>query len=476
MALPPHLFEQIRALRRAVPEWFSIEEIKKRDKDIEIAARYVQRGTDKEVLVVRRSAEDLYEKLEKWGERLLEGEIRSFDHKVWRLYSENLYVPTAEDDISLREEFTQYINESADAIRAEISNFTKYKPEPSSYGDRYSRLRQTVRSLSREFATVAELEGELLRLESIDGNPEAANKLEYGQIKIERFFSHNYREISHPYQIRNKYPLPSDRLARAIRFLTSVIFEETEEPRLKGLRQKFVSIFFRYLNCSRESPGAMASVAEQVSGVLEPFLKKIALNYFDDTKDEKGTPLWHKSLEQLIRGLGLCSVDLTKSEDAFWAAQNIPDAAFRLAFRLRHVGTHEAHDNPPYENEKLAYFVFATLLIASDILVESHPAIRKKVDLQVDVDAVRDLCVKIEELSVGPEGPRTETSGKGPPSRLQRLLVVKSRVEILWPNCSAKLRGLLESEYLTVKAEIEETEREQNIEAYLDAQRDDDYQ
>jgi hypothetical protein len=112
MALPPHLLEQIRALRRAVPEWFSIEEIKKRDRDLEIAARYVQRGTNREI-VVGRSAEDLYEQLEKWGARLLESEIRSLEQKAWRFYSENLYVPTVQDDISLREEFTQYINESA---------------------------------------------------------------------------------------------------------------------------------------------------------------------------------------------------------------------------------------------------------------------------------------------------------------------------------------------------------------------------
>ncbi len=37
MAIPPFLLDQIRALRRASSEWFSIEEIKKRDKDIEIA-------------------------------------------------------------------------------------------------------------------------------------------------------------------------------------------------------------------------------------------------------------------------------------------------------------------------------------------------------------------------------------------------------------------------------------------------------
>ena len=54
--------------------------------------------------------------------------------------------------------------------------------------------------------------------------------------------------------------------------------------------------------------------------------------------------------------------------------------------------------------------------------------------------------------------------------------VVKSRVEILWPNCSGKLRELLQNEYFTVKADVEEAEREQTIESFLDAQRGDRYQ
>lgn len=123
---------------------------------------------------------------------------------------------------------------------------------------------------------------------------------------------------------------------------------------------------------------------------------------------------------------------------------------------------------------KIGLFRFCDTTRSGDILVETEPTIRKILDLQADTDTVRDLCVKIEELSFGPDGPRAEISG--PPNRLQRLLVVRSRVEVLWPTCSAKLRDLLESEYLAVRSITEETEREESIQSYLDAQRDDEYQ
>jgi hypothetical protein len=475
MPLPAHLLEQIRALRRSTSEWFSIEQIKKRDKDLEIAARYIQKGSDKE-LVVRRNGQELYAQLDKWAGRLLENEVRSYEDKVWRLYSENLFVPNAEDDVSLQKEFTQYINDSADAISAEISRFSDYVPPSRSYHDVSSDVKRTVRSLTSELAVTTQLGGELLRLESIDRSPDALGRIAYGQIKIERFFSHNYAEIHHPFQAENKLQIPVERLQRAIRFLTYVIFSESDAPRLKGFDQKFINIFLRYLSCSRESAGAMATIAEQVSGLLEPFLKKVALMFFGDVKDENGTLLWHKGLEALIKGQALCSTDLNKTEEAYWITKSVSDAALRVSFRLRHVGTHEAHGNPPYENEKLACFAFAALLLASDILLESHAAIRKTVDLQGDSDAVRDLCVKIEELAIGPDGPRTEPPSAAPSNRLQKLLSAKSRVEAMWPSCSASLRGLLESEYVSVKGEIEESDREENIESYLESMRDDEYQ
>lgn len=409
------------------------------------------------------------------GSTALENEVRSYEERIWRLYTDNLYVPTPEDDASLREEFAQYISSSAAEIRAEIPKFSNYVPPSGSYYDVWSNLDRTVKSLTSELAVTTQLRGELLRLESIDKSPEALSKIGYAQIKIERFFSHNYAEIHHPFLIQTKEQLTPERLQRSIRFLTYAIFKEIDEPRLKGFNQKFINIFLRYLTCPRESSGAIATIADQVSGLLEPFLKKVALMFFSEAKDENGTPLWHKGLEQLIRGLVLCSADLKKTEDSYWTAQNVSDAALRIAFRLRHTGTHEAHGNPPYENEKLAYFVFAALLLASSILVESNTEIRKTVDLQGDADAVRDLCVKIEELAIGPEGPRTGPAGAGARNRLQKLLEVKARVEAMWPNCSASLRGSLESEYLSVKSEVEEADREENIESYLESLRDDEY-
>jgi hypothetical protein len=471
MALPAFLLKQIEATRRPTSAWFSLEEIKKRDKDIEIAARYVQRGTDNE-FAVRRTGEQLYTQLDKWAARLLENEVRLYEERIWKVYSDNLYVPTTEDDASLREEFAQYINGSAAELKVLISEFSKYAPTSGSYHDLYSELNKTVKALLSEYAATGELRGELLRLESIDTNADVLSKIGYAQIKIERFFSHNYAEVRHPFVITTKQQLSRGQLQRAVRLLTYVIFKETSEERLKGFEQKFTSIFLRYLSCPRDSSGAIATVTEQVGSLLEPFLKKIALLFYGERKDEKGTPLWHKSLEQLIKGLGLCTADLKNTDERYWTGQSVSDAALRVAFKLRHIGAHEAHGNPPYENERLAYFVFASLLLASHMLLESNAEIAKRVDLQGDADAVRDLCVKIEELTIGPDGPRISD---GPPNRLKKLLEIKTRVEAIWPTCSISLRGSLESEYLSVKSEVEEAEREESIESYLDSMRDDEY-
>lgn len=472
MPLPSFLVEQIRALRRAPSEWFSIEEIRRRDKELEIAARYIQKGTGKE-LVVRRSAEQLYEHLEQWAARLLEYEVRSYEERIWNLYSHNLYVPTPEDDGHLYEEFTQYIKNAAAEIRTEISRFSNYVPPP--HHNHWSKLRRTEEPLISELSATTRLRGEIFRLESIDKSPEALSTLGYAQVKIERFFSNNCGEIYHPFLIQKKEQLGTEQLQQTIRFLTYVIFKEVDEPRLKGFEQKFVTVFLRYLTCSRESSGAIATIAEQVSGLIEPFLKKTAFLFFKEEKDEKGTPLWHKGLAQLIKGLNLSSADLKKTDESYWIAQKVPDAVLRVAFKLRNTGTHEAHSNPPYENEKYAYFVFAALVLSSRILVESHMEIKKIVDHQGNADAIHDLFVKIEELATGPDGPRTDSASAGPPNRLQKLVEATGRAEAIWPNCSVSLRELLESEYLSVKSELEEADREADIEAYLDSMRDDEY-
>ena len=84
MPLPDTLIEEIRELQRRPCDWFSIEEITRRDRNLEVAARYIQETTGRE-LIIRRDKEGLYKRLEDWGARLLEHEVRSYEQKIWEL-------------------------------------------------------------------------------------------------------------------------------------------------------------------------------------------------------------------------------------------------------------------------------------------------------------------------------------------------------------------------------------------------------
>ncbi len=96
------------------------------------------------------------------------------------------------------------------------------------------------------------------------------------------------------------------------------------------------------------------------------------------------------------------------------------------------------------------------------------------VDHQNNVDAVRDLFVRIDELTMGPDGPRLTSTTSVAPTRLQKLLTLSGRAQAIWPNCSSALFDLLQSEYLSVRDQLIDHDREADIEAYLESVRPDD--
>ena len=466
MPLPEALVSEIRQSQRAPRDWFSLEEIKRRDPDLEVAARYIQRTTGRE-LIVPRDKKQLYERLDDWAARLLEHEVRWYEQKIWELCSENSSVPTPEEDVILRDEMSRYIKASAEQLKEEISRVTEYTPHKY---ELRSKLDSTAERLSAEMSVTMLLAGEISRLELLDSGYEPVDRTGYAQTRIERFFSANYSRIPHPFNDKEFLNLPPELLGGVIRLITHVVFRKIEEPRLQGLETRFVSVFLRYLSCSRERSGA---VVEQVAALFEPFLKKLAFVFKID--DREGNPVWKSGLDGLIAGLGLSSSDLRKSERAYWQARTVEDGVLRLAYQLRHKGAHEAHEYAYYELERHAYFVFGAVLVSCKVLAECNREIAKVTEHQGDVDAVRELFVRIDELTIGPDGPRERSRTVGPPSRLQKLLSFSSRSQAGWPNCSARLRSLLESEYESVKSELLDADREAHLEAYLDAMRDEEY-
>jgi hypothetical protein len=55
------------------------------------------------------------------------------------------------------------------------------------------------------------------------------------------------------------------------------------------------------------------------------------------------------------------------------------------------------------------------------------------------------------------------------------MLMLAGRAQAIWPNCSSTLYELLESEYLSVRTELNEAEAEAEIEAYLAGMAEDQY-
>jgi hypothetical protein len=141
-----------------------------------------------------------------------------------------------------------------------------------------------------------------------------------------------------------------------------------------------------------------------VAALFESFLKKASFLF--DVRDEGGNPVWHHGLDGLMSRLNLSSADLKNSDEVFWKSQNVESGIFRLAYQLRHKGAHEAHDYAYYERERNAYFVFAALLLACNLLIHHRPDIAQPVAYQSNVETMRDLFVKIDELIEGPDGPR----------------------------------------------------------------------
>jgi len=463
--IPEALLADIRGLARKSADWFSIDEIKKRDPDLEVAARYIKKGTGEE-LIVPRNQQQVHERLEDWAARLLEREVRLYEDRLWELCSENSAVPSTRDDTILKEDLRQYLDVTVRDLQTAIAQHSQYTPP--TYG--MAQLKNTVARLETELLITLPLAAEITRLEMLNSGYDPIDRIGYAQIKIERFLSKSCVRIPHPFNEKESATLLPAALQRAIRLFMYVVFKKVEEPRLKGFEDKFVSVFLRYLTSSRESSG---SVVEQISALLEPFLKK--LSFLFAVKDANSKLLWPSALDPLIAGLHLTTSDLRKSDKTYWLARPTHDAVLRLAYQLRHKGAHEAHDHPYYEHERHAYFVFAAMVLACATLLQAHADIAKTVDHQETADALRDLFVRIEGLILGRDGPRISGPRNVPPTRLEKLVELANRAQAIWPHCSTSLPDLLEAEYNAVREQLAEADREAEIEAYIDAMRSDEY-
>jgi hypothetical protein len=75
MAIPQTLFNDIRGLQRKPSEWFFIDEIKHRDRGVDLALSWISKlkeiGTDDKDVTFQNAKRDLYDKLEDWQKGFL---------------------------------------------------------------------------------------------------------------------------------------------------------------------------------------------------------------------------------------------------------------------------------------------------------------------------------------------------------------------------------------------------------------------
>lgn len=463
MSLPNEVLSEIQGLLRKPSEWFSIAEIKERRPEL-FATEYIQRTTGKHISVSREPYQVLRD-LVRWAAGLLEREVRRYELMIAEVCADNSAAPSPEDDAVLVNTLTQYIKDAVPEVINQISTFmgdTFYKA-----AWQWSGLNETGKRLASEISVTIRLAGEIARLELIESGDVPLDRTGFSQPKIERFCS-QYSHIPHPFDVTKRLNIPQDRVRMATRLLIYVVFHEVTEHRLRGFESKFVSAFLRYLTCPRD---LSASAVEQVAALFEPFLKKAAFLF--NVRDAASNPIWPKGLDGLISGLNLTSADLKDSDEAYWRGQTVEGSVFRLAYQLRHKGAHEAHDYAYYERERNAYFVFAAMLISCKLLMDARPDADQAVAHQGDVEAIRDLFVKIGELIEGSNGPRDLNESSAIPSRFEKLLTFSRRAQAIWPTCSAALAEGLQSEYLAVKYELAESDREADIDSYLESRADD---
>ncbi len=409
----------------------------------------------------------MYRDLEGWAAALLGRQLRTYELKIAELCATNSVTPSPEDDGVLVETLTQYIKESVREITSEISTFVGeaiYRPTGT-----WSELEQTGKHLASELSVTVRLAGEIARLELMESGYEPTDRASFSRTRIERFCS-QFCVIPHPFDITKKLGLSPDEVTRAARLLAYVVFHAVNERRLSGFETKFVSAFSRYLTCPRDSS---ASAVDQIAALFEPFLKKLAFLF--NVCDETNKPIWSKGLDGLVSGLNLTSANTKCLDETYWRSRGVEDAVFRVAYQLRHKGAHEAHDYPYYERERNAFFVFAAILLSCRILMDSKADVAQALAHQGYVETMRELFVKVDELNAGPDGPRFVRESPTVTTRFGKLLAFGSRAQAIWPTCSATLADGLQGEYMAVKYELAEADREADLESYMEDMRSDEY-
>lgn len=237
--------------------------------------------------------------------------------------------------------------------------------------------------------------------------------------------------LHHPFDPTQSISLSPQDLDEAMRFVLQILTMPVSEHRLKDLDIRFRAAFDQYLIVSRDQAGALTNAVERLVTLLEPYLKKLVFVCYPRRVVTGGQkPLYHLTLEPLVRELGLAAANMKRTDDAYWKVQPVEDAHWRIACASRHKGSHEAHGYGLVDLERIAKTAVGCLVLAAWKVLRDPSSKSREI-------LAASSVARLEELLTA----RADTYyiTQDLPDRLEHLRFYEARAELTMTEAKARL-------------------------------------
>jgi len=210
-----------------------------------------------------------------------------------------------------------------------------------------------------------------------------------------------YRELNHPYSVGEKVPINISDLEMAVDILDGILGIESGEKSFRGLQDQFYTAFSNYLQLPRSKIGSLCIAADKLSSLIEPFLKKVALNFLPNKKitTENGTKLalWKTSnYADILEALELIKKSkLHIKTEGYWEKESANLAILRYGFTARQKGVHESRIHSLEELEKIIYSTIGSYIVVCLRISKIKPLFKKLGEI-----IQRQRCVHLFEERV----------------------------------------------------------------------------
>lgn len=198
--------------------------------------------------------------------------------------------------------------------------------------------------------------------------------------KLEKYFNENMVVINHPFDRNKTLKLSRPERKTYTQLFLKLLNIELDEPRLKTLKIRFLDAFENYIKNDRTKKDSLLNVLTNLCNLFEVIFKKIVyIRYYGSSK-------WHKGLEELIKLVFDYQADINKTESKYWRKQTIEDSNFRIVFKHKNMGSHEAWDFNIAKIEDIINRIFSTIIICM-----ADKETQKAINKQFKGDEIKDV-------------------------------------------------------------------------------------